>query len=209
MNTPKFDAHLRRLLLEFGRDSCWPYPAKSQKNGYCVVNLTVKPRKTIMAHRLAYIKLIGPIPDGLTLDHGCRNRRCCNPWHLEPMTLAENNALGESPSAINARKTHCPKGHPLSGDNLMIETTPSGRETRRCYSCRREHANAQYHRTKRQRHFNPSSATHCKRGHPFSGDNLGTRADGSRFCRECYRVAARNATAAWRARKALQNSTEP
>lgn len=89
----------------------------------------------VAAHRLAYEELRGPIPSGLELDHKCRVRGCVNPWHLEPVTTAENIRRGIGRPAENARKAVCLRGHPLSGDNLY--RSPSGLGGRRCRSCRR------------------------------------------------------------------------
>ena len=86
------------------------------------------------AHRYMYEQHVGLIPDGMQLDHLCRNRSCVNPEHLEPVTCRENLMRGETFAAKNSAKTHCVKGHPLSGDNLYIE--PKG--TRACKECRRE-----------------------------------------------------------------------
>ena len=85
-------------------------------------------------HRAIYEKFVGPIPDGLTIDHLCRNRLCVNPAHLEPVTLAANVLRGESLPAKNARKTHCPKGHPYDETNTHI--TKQG--WRICKACNRE-----------------------------------------------------------------------
>lgn len=87
------------------------------------------------AHRWSYEYHVGPIPDGLHLDHLCRNRRCVNPKHLEPVTLRENLLRGVGPSAKNAQKTHCPEGHPYAGANLYVYPT-SG--IRRCRECGRQ-----------------------------------------------------------------------
>ncbi|MFE0326316.1 HNH endonuclease [Streptomyces sp. NPDC058960] len=78
--------------------------------------------------------LVGPIPDGMQLDHLCRERRSVRPDHLEPVTLVQNVMRGESPTAVNARKTHCRRGHGLDGDNLYVK--PDGRRV--CVTCRRE-----------------------------------------------------------------------
>lgn len=66
-----------------------------------------------LAHRLSYKWSIGEIEKDLQLDHLCRNRKCVNPKHLEPVTAKENILRGYSPSAINARKTHCKNNHEL------------------------------------------------------------------------------------------------
>lgn len=90
-------------------------------------------RKTMGAHRWLYLTLVGPIPDGYEPDHLCRNRACVFLEHIEIVTGKENTLRGEGPSAQNARKTHCDKGHELSGDNLYI--FPDGR--RSCRACMR------------------------------------------------------------------------
>lgn len=84
------------------------------------------------AHRLAYEHFVGPIPQGLTLDHLCRNRKCCNPAHLEPVTRGENVLRGETLPAANRSKTHCHKGHEFS-----VPNTSRSRGKRCCLNCRR------------------------------------------------------------------------
>ena len=84
------------------------------------------------AHRWAYEQHVGPIPEGLHLDHLCRNRACVNPDHLEPVTLRENVLRGESPAAHHAVKTHCPAGHPYDGRNLYTHPTNRQRVCREC-----------------------------------------------------------------------------
>ena len=86
------------------------------------------------SHRFAYEQFVGPIPDGLVIDHLCRNRGCCNPEHLRVCTNRENTLApgSESPAAIHAVKTHCPDGHPYDAAN-----TYNYRGHRHCLECRR------------------------------------------------------------------------
>lgn len=95
--------------------------------------------KRTYAHRMAYQLLVGPIPEGLQLDHvkawGCRSTLCVSPNHLEPVTPAENNRRSNSVGAINRKKTHCPEGHPYDEANTRIY-----KGGRYCRACRREHA---------------------------------------------------------------------
>ena len=86
------------------------------------------------AHRVGYELLVGPIPKGLQIDHLCRVTLCVNPEHLEAVTPAENVARGRTLAAANNAKTHCPQGHPYSGDNLRIYNGQ-----RRCAACIKQH----------------------------------------------------------------------
>ena len=95
---------------------------------------------THLVHRLMYERYVGPIPADRELDHLCRTRHCANPVHLEPVTDQVNCLRGEAPSAINARKTVCPKGHPY--DTTWSEG--NGRRGRRCKTCERERAARKY-----------------------------------------------------------------
>ena len=111
-------------------DECWEWLGV-RRNGY---GRYWDGSRMVQAHRHAYEALVSPIPDGLVIDHLCRNRACVNPAHMEPVTPRENTLRGESPSAKAARKTHCYKGHPFSPDNTSIK--PTGE--RRCLTCHRE-----------------------------------------------------------------------
>lgn len=84
------------------------------------------------AHRWSYQYHVGPIPDGMHLDHLCRNPKCVNPEHLEPVTCRENLLRGVGPSALHAAKTHCPAGHPYVGDNLYVHPRKGYRVCRAC-----------------------------------------------------------------------------
>ena len=113
---------------------CWLWIAGELGTGYGA--FTIDGRR-FCAHRVSYEHHVANIPEGLVLDHLCRVRCCVNPQHLEPVTQQENVRRGDagiSLSKFYAQKTHCAKGHPWGGENLIVE--PSGR--RRCAVCRRE-----------------------------------------------------------------------
>lgn len=103
-------------------------------NGIGYGTLSVDGR-TVYAHREAYAVAFGPIPDGMVVDHLCRNRACINPHHMELVTNAENIRRGVSPSAINRRKTHCKRGHRFDAENTYRD--PNG--GRYCKECKRMH----------------------------------------------------------------------
>lgn len=120
-------------------DGCWHWRGAKFKNGYGRIKTVIVGQPTVnhLVHRLAYESMRGPVPAGLVLDHLCRNRACVNPAHLEAVSHRVN--ILRSPtscSAVNARKTHCPKGHPLAGDNLTPEHLKSG--GRCCKTCRND-----------------------------------------------------------------------
>lgn len=94
-------------------NGCWEWTAK-RDNGYG--RIWIKGR-LFAAHRVAYELMRGQIPEGLTIDHLCRNRRCVNPEHLEVVSMRVNILRSDSVSAVNARKEHCPFGHPLAWRN--------------------------------------------------------------------------------------------
>lgn len=135
MSNPTFLARLKVLGSEYGPEVCWPSPDAINRHGYSIVSVRRADgsRGGMQAHRFAYQHLVGPIPEGLVLDHLCRNRTCLNPAHLEPVTLVENVMRGESPYARKKRQTHCKHGHLLSPDNLY----PRSDGTRRCRTCAR------------------------------------------------------------------------
>ncbi len=89
-------------------DGCWQWTGNVLANGYGLFSRQSHARS---AHRWFYQLLVGPVPDGLVLDHLCRNRSCVNPAHLEPVTCKENVLRGIGPSARNAAKTRCSRGH--------------------------------------------------------------------------------------------------
>lgn len=91
--------------------------------------------KPLSVHRIMYEDFVGPIPVGLQIDHLCRNMRCVNPAHLEPVTGRQNTLRGVGPTAQNARKTHCVHGHEFTEDNTYVERG-GGRHCRECHRIR-------------------------------------------------------------------------
>jgi hypothetical protein len=111
---------------------CWLWTASLNRYGYGQFGVRVGGKVLCFApHRVSYELLVGPIPSDLQIHHWCEVRRCCNPEHLEPMTLQENGSLSGSPSAHAARTDRCKRGHPLYGPNLYVH-----RGHRYCRTCR-------------------------------------------------------------------------
>ena len=168
---------------------CWEWPG-ARANGYGRVGFG---GKCAVVHRLVYVHFVGPVPDGLELDHLCRNRCCANFEHLEAVTGRMNKLRGVSPSAQCARKTHCSRGHEFSPENTRV--TPLGK--RSCRKCHVIHNTAN-----RKRKWKPppprQPKTHCPHGHELSGDNLINDVVGghpARRCRTCRREQARRSEA--------------
>lgn len=103
---------------------CWNWSCYIRADGYGGLDGE-------LAHRICYEALRGEIPRKLEIDHLCRNRRCINPAHLEPVTRRVNALRGISPAAKNAKKLYCAHGHPFGGDNLKVD----GRGRRQCRAC--------------------------------------------------------------------------
>lgn len=143
---------LARIVIDLV-SGCWLWTG-ALDHGYGVINVDGRMRN---AHRVAYELLVGPVPSGLLLDHlchdparcsggfSCIHRRCINPDHLEPVTMLENFRRGCRPPSFVAAwqraKTHCPSGHPYSGDNLFFKKSGD----RACRECSRLRA-ADYRR---------------------------------------------------------------
>lgn len=131
---------LDRMIPEHGamQSMCLVYSGNKNESGYGEISYR---GKTARAHRVSYELFIGPIPDGLQLDHLCRNRACIHPWHLEPVTQAENTRRGIS---ANGTKTHCPSGHEYTAENTRVLTGVTGGSYRQCRTCDRDRVRARY-----------------------------------------------------------------
>lgn len=117
---------------------CWIWTGKPDLRGYG--RIANDAGTYDMAHRWAYKQFVGPIPEGLVLDHLCVNPPCVNPAHLEPVTHRVNILdRGVTNAAhINAEKTHCIKGHEFSPENTYMVFVTGRGETRLCKICQRE-----------------------------------------------------------------------
>lgn len=113
--------------------SCWVWIAASAGKGYGKYTTKIDGRWTYpYAHRYAWESLVGPIPEGMILDHLCKNRKCVNPDHLEVVTYQDNNLRGAGIARANADKMHCPSGHPYDNENTYVYR--GGRMCKACQS---------------------------------------------------------------------------
>ena len=131
--------------------TCWYWKGTHDRDGYAVGKIPASLRgsvpQTSRAHRLSFVAFGGVLESGLQIDHLCRERGCVNPKHLEQVTPRENTMRSPiSPAALNARMTHCPRGHLLEGENLLKNVAH-----RRCLTCFRELDKLQQRRYRRSR----------------------------------------------------------
>ncbi|MFK0288298.1 HNH endonuclease signature motif containing protein [Streptomyces sp. NPDC090499] len=126
---------------------CWVWTASLRADGYGQFRSGGRVGgRNVRAHRVAYELLVSAIPDGLVIDHLCRNRACVNPEHLEPVTHRVNVIRGEGVSAKAARATHCKRGHAFDAENTIIRR--SGK--RLCKACQRAYTASYNAMLKRQ-----------------------------------------------------------
>lgn len=166
---------------------CWQWTGYRDKDGYGHFGSPAR-----LAHRLVWEALVGPIPEGLHLDHLCRNTGCVNPDHLEPVTAAENNRRvpeairgnrvnhAKGPDHPNSKKTHCKWGHPLTPENTFVNE----KGWRYCLPCRQIRHSGTHAK-------GPTCNLYCKAGHPLFGpdaDWIPTNKGISRRCGICQRA---------------------
>lgn len=190
-------------------DGCWEWRGHVDtrpRYGYGAFSWTdtiSKRGRTTGPHRLAYSLLVGNIPEGLQIDHLCRNRTCVNPSHLEPVTPKVNTLRGVGPAAINSKKTHCGQGHEITATVVAKD-----RIFRECSICKVARNKSDWEKRKAKMIASgvktgiPTKLrTHCPYGHQYDGFEK----TGMRKCMECQRrrskekraraVVARNSVA--------------
>lgn len=127
------------------RTRCWIWTAATAGRGKWTYGIISHDGRMQMAHRVSYEVLVGPIPEGLDVDHLCRHTLCINPDHIEPVTHQENIRRGY---ALKPLVTSCKHGHEYTPENTYSKLRPGGTTTRECRTCRREQLEAHYERRK-------------------------------------------------------------
>ncbi len=151
---PMHDTLARRLFCKVVIDpvtGCWNFAGSIRPDGYG--QICIKKPRLRLTHIVAWELFNGPIAPGhaFELHHVCENRRCCRPdeHHVQRVTNKEHKAASPNNVAYkHAQKTHCPRGHPLSGDNLR---KTKYRKCRICYNERMRAKSREYYRQRRQR----------------------------------------------------------
>lgn len=147
--------------IQLDESGCWIWQGRPGRGGYGL--LWVNGYQEYV-HRVSHWLFVGPIPDGLHIDHLCRVRICVNPDHLEAVTVRENVVRGIGPEGVRQRqlaKSECPLGHPYSGVNLYV--SPDGK--RDCAMCR-SRREAEH----KSRHRHPSRKLLVTRGSHWGKD---------------------------------------
>jgi hypothetical protein len=132
MNVADLPERMRQKVI-VAHTGCWEWTAAINSRGYGQWSVQGVSRST---HRVAYELLVGPIPEGLQIDHLCRNKRCCNPEHLEPVSALVN--IHRRP---DVHKSHCARGHELTPENTILKNF-RGSIRRNCRTCVNDQARA-------------------------------------------------------------------
>lgn len=165
---------------------CWVWQRFKDRGGYGRKWMGVG-RPNARAHRVYYELYVGPVPEGLQIDHLCRVRACVNPEHMEPVTFAENQRRGLHGILAPG---YCKRGHPFNAENTRVDS----RGRRKCRTC-------DTNRQREARVPGPGTGarqlekTHCPQGHPYDEANTYRPPRGERQCRICKRETKRRLAA--------------
>jgi len=157
------------------KNGCWIWQRSRCSAGYGSTSIPAKPRyHTVMAHRLSYELFKGKIPPHHHIHHICKVKLCVNPEHLKLMREEKHNGIHDNFSENNKERkarTHCPKGHPYKGNNLIL-SKENHRFCRTCmYAAYKKHYYKQH--------------TKCSKGHPYTPENTRYGIDNGRICITC------------------------
>lgn len=160
---------------------CWVWQKTTLPSGYGTISYKLPGRipKVAYSHRVSYELWVGEIPPGKQIDHLCRNRSCCNPWHLEAVTPRENHLRKKG-----SRRDVCKRGHPRTPEHLGY--TKDGHI--RCKTCKKitdELRKERIRNGEKPRARPKATATHCPHGHVWNEYTLYISPLGDRVCREC------------------------
>ena len=173
--------------VEIAESGCWEWSGAVGSKGYGTFG-AYDPVPSTLAHRIAFVRLVGPIEEGLQIDHLCRVRHCVNPIHLEPVTGQENVLRGD---VSNRGQTHCKNGHEFTAENARVRPTRAG-ISRTCRQCGRDVRNS----TRPSRAKWKRLPNHClKGGHEFTDENTYIAPNGKRACKACKQKRARESYA--------------
>lgn len=128
MTQPAIERFLEKINIS--SSGCWEWTGCITGRGYGQLKIN---GKMILIHRYIYEYYYGQICPDLVIHHECENKKCCNINHLKQISNKENILAGTAQSAINARKTHCKRGHEFTTRNTYLHT-----QGRSCRICRRE-----------------------------------------------------------------------
>lgn len=128
--TPAFVRFVRRYEVD-PTTGCWLWTAGRDPDGYAAFHEGRGRGYEQRAHRYAYKVIVGPVPQGLVIDHLCRVRHCVNPAHMEPVTSQENVRRGRHPKA---ERTHCIRAHEFTPENTYMSPSRRGRTCRTCHA---------------------------------------------------------------------------
>lgn len=203
--------------IEVADNGCWLWTGAISTHGYGFFGYQ---GKSWLSHRVSFtLHKKGKLVKGMQINHMCHDqdtncndgdrclhRRCCNPAHLEQVSPKQNTLSGRTPAAKNAQKIHCDNGHEYTPDNTGYVSTTGERYCRTCSNNRKRAKRAEVLAEREAKgiiiKMGPALKTHCKRGHPLSGDNLHIGPTGIRYCKICCALS----TARYRARKKSQST---